>query len=83
MPVRRYVISLSTAEAELNALLVGLAAGRSVRSLLTQLQPVVNFDLFNDDRAAIILAGVQGGGWRTRHLRIGRTVWRKPSRRKK
>ena len=64
---KQTLIALSTA---LNALLEGLAAGRSVRSLLCQLQPVVDFDLFNDNRAAIILAGGQGGGWRTRHLRI-------------
>ena len=51
------LISLSTAEAELNALLEGLTAGRSARSLLNQLQPIVDFDLFNDNRAAIILAG--------------------------
>ena len=67
---KQTLIALSTAEAELNALLEGLAAGRSVRSLLYQLQPIVDFDLFNDNRAAIILAGGQGGGWRTRHLRI-------------
>ena len=67
---KQTLISLSTAEAELNALLEGLAAGRSVRSLLNQLQPIVDFDMFNDNRAAIILAGGQGGGWRTRHLRI-------------
>ena len=65
---KQTLISLSTAEAELNALVEGLAVGRSVRSLSNQLQPIVDFDLFNDNRAAIILAGGQGGGWQNTPL---------------
>ena len=64
------LMALSTAEAELTALLEGLQAGRSVRALVELLLPNVNLELYNDNRAAVILASGSGGGWRTRHLRI-------------
>ena len=71
------------AEALFNALLEGSAAGRSVRSLLTQLQPFADFDLFNDNRAAIILAGDKAVAGEHAAGGLGRTAWRWPSRRKK
>lgn len=64
------LISLSTAEAELTALLEGLQAGRSVRALLELMMGEVRMELYNDNRAALILGLGTGGGWRTRHLRI-------------
>lgn len=63
-------MSLSTAEAELTALVEGLQAGRSVRSLVALLMEDVELELYSDNRAAVILASGAGGGWRTRHLRI-------------
>ena len=64
------LMALSTAEAELTALLEGLQSGRSVRALVELLIKDVNFELYNDNRAAVVLASGSGGGWRTRHLRI-------------
>ena len=64
------LMALSTAEAELTALLEGLQTGRSVRALIELLLPEVNLELYNDNRAAVVLTSGSGGGWRTRHLRI-------------
>lgn len=47
-----------------------LQAGRSVRSFVELIHPGTDMVMFGDNRAALILAGGQGGGWRTRHLRI-------------
>ena len=66
---KQSLMSLSTAEAELTALVEGLH-GRSVRALVSLLLEKVELELFNDNRAAIILASGSGGGWRTRHLKI-------------
>ena len=67
---KQSLMALSTAEAELTALVEGLQVGRSVRALVELLIEKVNLELYNDNRAAIVLASGSGGGWRTRHLRI-------------
>lgn len=67
---RQSLMALSTAEAELTALVEGLQTGRSVRSLVQLLLPEVDLELYNDNRAAVVLASGAGRGWRTRHLRI-------------
>ena len=64
------MVALSTAEAELIAMVDALQAGRSVRSFIELIHPGTDMMMFGDNRAALILAGGQGGGWRTRHLRI-------------
>ena len=64
------LIALSTAEAELTSLLEGLQCGRAARSLINLIEESTVMELLNDNRAALILASNQGGGWRTRHLRI-------------
>ena len=64
------LMALSTAEAELSALIEGLQSGRSTRALVELLLEEVTLELYNDNRAAVILASGTGGGWRTRHLRI-------------
>lgn len=64
------LMALSTAEVELSALIEGLQAGRSVRALIELLLDDVSLELYNDNRAAVVLAAGTGGGWRTRHLRI-------------
>ena len=64
------LMALSTAEAELTALVEGLQTGRSVQALIKLLVPSVDIELYNDNRAAVVLASGSGGGWRTRHLRI-------------
>ena len=64
------LIALSTAEAELTSLLEGLQCGRAARSLINLIEDTTVMELLNDNRAALILASNQGGGWRTRHLRI-------------
>ena len=67
---KQSLMALSTAEAELSALIEGLQAGRSVRALIELLLDDVSLELYNDNRAAVVLAAGTGGGWRTRHLRI-------------
>ena len=67
---KQSLMSLSTAESELTALVEGLQTGRSVRALIELLIDDVTLELYNDNRAAVVLASGSGGGWRTRHLRI-------------
>ena len=67
---KQTLMALSTAEAELTALVDGLQTGRSVRALIQLITSEVDLELYNDNRAAVILASGAGGGWRTRHLRI-------------
>ena len=67
---KQSLMALSTAEAELTALVEGLQSGRSVRALVELLWDDVHVELYNDNRAAVVLATGTGGGWRTRHLRI-------------
>ena len=67
---KQSLIALSTAESELTALLDALQAGRSVRSLVNLVEESTAMEVVNDNRAALILGSGQGGGWRTRHLRI-------------
>ena len=67
---KQSLMALSTAESELTAILEGLQAGRSARALINLIMPVVDLELYNDNRAAVVLASGSGGGWRTRHLRI-------------
>ena len=67
---KQTLMALSTAEAELTALVDGLQTGRLVRALIELLYSGVDLELYNDNRAAVILASGAGGGWRTRHLRI-------------
>ena len=67
---KQSLVALSTAEAELTAIMEGAQAGRSVRALLELFEVPISMEIYNDNRAALILAGGQGGGWRTRHLRI-------------
>ena len=67
---KQSLVALSTAEAELTALLDALQAGRSVRALVGLFEKETTMEVVNDNRAALILGSGQGGGWRTRHLRI-------------
>lgn len=67
---KQTLMALSTAEAELTAVVGGLQTGRSVPALMQLLIPKVDLEIFNDNRAAVVLASGSGGGWRTRHLRV-------------
>ena len=67
---KQSLMSLSTAESQLTALVEGLQTGRSVRALVELLIEDVTLELYNDNRAAVVMASGSGGGWRTRHLRI-------------
>ena len=55
------LMALSTAEAELTAIVEGLQSGRSVRALVELLMANVDLELYIDNRAAVVLA-VEGGG---------------------
>ena len=59
---KQTLMALSTAEAELTALLEGLQVGRSVRALVSLVAEEVELELYNDNRAAIVLAAGAGGG---------------------
>lgn len=59
---KQSLMALSTAEAELTALVEGLQAGRSVRALAEL--------LLDDVHLGCWLITGSGGGWRTRHLHI-------------
>ena len=67
---KQTLVALSTAEAELTALVDALQAGRSVRALVDLFEKRTTMEVANDNRAALVLGSGQGGGWRTRHLRI-------------
>ena len=67
---RQGLVALSTAEAELVAMVDSLQAGRAARSFIELIQGTTELEMHGDNRAALVLATGQGGGWRTRHLRI-------------
>ena len=67
---RQGLVALSTAEAELVAMVDALQSGRALRSFVELIFPVTEMEMHGDNRAALVLATGQGGGWRTRHLRI-------------
>ena len=62
--------ALSTAEAELIALLEGVVMGESVGCIFEEILGKQRRLLFCDNTAAISLATVKGGNWRTRHLKV-------------
>ena len=68
------LMSLSTAEAELTALVEGLQSGRSVRALVELFLEDVTLELYNDNRAAIVLASGVGG---QDIYAFGPVAWRK------
>eukprot|EP00913_Durusdinium_trenchii_P004009 g3713.t1 len=68
---RQPFITLSTAEAELMAMLEGLIAGRSTAALLEAVvEEKAEVRLHSDSTAAIAIATGTTSSWRTRHLRI-------------
>ena len=67
---KQTLMALSTAEAELTSIVEGLQTGRSVRALGELLFEKIDLELYNDNRAAVVLASGSGGSSRTRHLRI-------------
>ena len=68
---RQPFITLSTAEAELMAMLEGLVAGRSTAALLEAVvEEKAEVRLHSDSTAAIAIATGTTSSWRTRHLRI-------------
>ena len=68
---RQPFVTLSTAEAELMALLEGLIAGRSTAALVEAVVgKAAKVGLHSDSTAAIAIATGTTSSWRTRHLRI-------------
>eukprot|EP00435_Cladocopium_sp_Y103_P040980 s704_g11.t1 len=68
---RQSFVTLSTAEAELMAMLEGLTALRCVKSIIDLLQDIpAEGRMFSDSTAGISIALGTTGSWRTRHLRI-------------
>eukprot|EP00435_Cladocopium_sp_Y103_P065207 s1247_g27.t1 len=68
---RQSFVTLSTAEAELMAMLEGLTAMRCIKSIVDMLQQTpTEGRMFSDSTAGISIALGTTGSWRTRHLRI-------------
>ena len=68
---RQAFITLSTAEAELMAMLEGLVTIRSTGALVEAvLEKKVKMKMHSDSTAAIAIAAGTTSSWRTRHLRI-------------
>ena len=68
---RQPFVTLSTAEAELMALLEGLVAGRSTAALIEAVTgETARVRFHSDSTAAIAIATGTTSSWRTRHLRI-------------
>ncbi|CAE7301798.1 RE1 [Symbiodinium sp. KB8] len=75
MSIRQPTISLSTAEAELNATVDAITLGQSVLPLVRELlQGGVACVTYNDNIGCCTLLQQPQGCWRTRHLRI-RAKW--------
>ena len=62
--------ALSTAEAELIAMLEGVVMGESVGCIFEEILGKQHRLLYCDNTAAISLATQKGGNWRTRHLKV-------------
>ena len=62
--------ALSTAEAELIALLEGVTMGECVSCIFHKIAGQQHRALYCDNTAAISLATQRGGSWRTRHLKV-------------
>ena len=62
--------ALSTAEAELIALLEGVTMGECVSCIFEEIAGQQHRALYCDNTAAISLATQRGGSWRTRHLKV-------------
>eukprot|EP00435_Cladocopium_sp_Y103_P042410 s480_g11.t1 len=68
---RQSFVTLSTAEAELMAMLEGLTSLRCIKSIVDMLQGTeAEGRMFSDSTAGISIALGTTGSWRTRHLRI-------------
>ena len=67
---RQTVISLSTAESELIALLDGAVATLGVEALLQDVGMQISTRIVNTDSTSALAISTGTGGWRTRHLRI-------------
>eukprot|EP00435_Cladocopium_sp_Y103_P057146 s1091_g19.t1 len=68
---RQSFVTLSTAEAELMAMLEGLTALRCIKSIVDMVQETpAEGRMFSDSTAGISIALGTTGSWRTRHLRI-------------
>lgn len=71
LSVRQSTMAVSTAEAELNAQMEALTAGRSLRVLVEICEELETVNvIYNDNMAALAISNGTSGSWRTRHLRI-------------
>ena len=67
---RQSVITLSTAEAELNEIVEAMAAAESISVIVDEIYEEVEKIAWSDSQAAVSIMTSEGGSWRTRHLRM-------------
>ena len=67
---RQSVITLSTAEAELNEIVEAMGAAESISVIIDEIYEDVEKIAWSDSQAAVSIMTSEGGSWRTRHLRM-------------
>ena len=67
---KQSMVTLSTAEAELNEVIEGLMLGESVAAILEEMDQTLRKEMISDSQAAVNICLAEGGSWRTRHLRL-------------
>ena len=67
---KQSMVTLSTAEAELNEVIEGLMLGESVAAILEEMDQGLRKEMISDSQAAVSICLAEGGSWRTRHLRL-------------
>ena len=66
---RQGLVTLSTAEAEMNEMIEAMVAGESVGVIVEELVGFVPKMLWTDSLSGLAIVTNDGGSWRTRHLR--------------
>ena len=70
------LVILSTAEAEMMEVIEGMVAGESVLVMASEIFKGVARKVWTDSQSAQAILCLEGGSWRTRHLRIRATAAR-------
>ena len=67
---RQGLVSLSTAEAEMIEVVESMIAGESVSVVALEMFPNLRKRMWSDSQSAVAILTMEGGNWRTRHLRM-------------
>ena len=66
---RQGLVTLSTAESEMNEVIEGMVAGESIGVIIEELFGFIPKMLWTDSMSGLAIVTNDGGSWRTRHLR--------------